>query len=537
MLKRFFKPETFRRGIVLSSAANVVGQGMAFLSSATFAYFFGTQENTDVYFFAMAAIYSATCFIGNINTIVLIPESMRLMGRLGQDAAMRFLNFFLYLLLGVAALFTAIAYIAPISLFGALSQFSATQLESHRVLLLWAIPYFGLQLVGQYLLDVLFSFRYFTLPIFFALFNRTLLFVGLLMLAQPLGLLAAVFSTLAGLVIQILLCGRLLRSKLGWKPAASRSHVTRAVWSDIGWSLTGNLANTIAGYVPVYMMSGFSAGMLTAMSYAQRLFAIPGQLITSQVATVIGIKFNDCLAHGDTAGAGRAHRRASTVLLALLVPLSLFLCIYAREVVAVLFERGSFSETSVDQAALFFRILVLNLPLVATSTLVVNLFFACRLVRQSIGYKLMVNALMAAGIVLAVRTCGPVGYPVSVVVVDSINVLVLLSILAARITPFLEYGRTLRALAAAVLAATVPAALLWLLRGWMIPHGPVAALAAGVVACAAMTIATAPLHPAGRGALQEARRGIPKLMRKATSAGAGPDEAMRPGDSGPPPAP
>ncbi len=88
---------------MLSVLFNIISKGILFLLTIIIARYFGSNIKTDIYFFVFATMILFSGFINNIDTAVLIPESMRLRQKEGDDAAVAFLNFFLliYFIIGV----------------------------------------------------------------------------------------------------------------------------------------------------------------------------------------------------------------------------------------------------------------------------------------------------------------------------------------------------------------------------------------------------------------------------------------------------
>src|SRR5256885_464037 len=93
----FIKAESYKKGIFLSTVFNIVNKGLVFCNSLIIAFFFGAQLKMDIYFYSYNTIVILSTFITSLNASVLIPESMRLRTRQGEEPAIQFLNFFLYL--------------------------------------------------------------------------------------------------------------------------------------------------------------------------------------------------------------------------------------------------------------------------------------------------------------------------------------------------------------------------------------------------------------------------------------------------------
>ena len=75
---RLIKAESYTRGMTLSVLFNIISKGILFLLTIIIARYFGSTIKTDIYFFVFTTMILFSSFINNIDTVVLIPESMRL---------------------------------------------------------------------------------------------------------------------------------------------------------------------------------------------------------------------------------------------------------------------------------------------------------------------------------------------------------------------------------------------------------------------------------------------------------------------------
>lgn len=77
-MKFFFRAEGYKKGIVYSILFSAVAKLTAFLNIALIAYIFGTNGQSDVYFFILNAIQLISFLISVMESTVIISESMRL---------------------------------------------------------------------------------------------------------------------------------------------------------------------------------------------------------------------------------------------------------------------------------------------------------------------------------------------------------------------------------------------------------------------------------------------------------------------------
>ena len=130
---RLIKAESYTRGMVLSVLFNIISKGILFLLTIIIARYFGSDIKTDIYFFVFTTMILFSSFINNIDTAVLIPESMRLREKDGDTKAMDFLNYFLLIYFVIGILFTLSMYFFGTTVFGLISKFSENPLLLYRL--------------------------------------------------------------------------------------------------------------------------------------------------------------------------------------------------------------------------------------------------------------------------------------------------------------------------------------------------------------------------------------------------------------------
>jgi len=493
MKLRSLMVESYRRGVVFSSTLNVVAQFVGFVTNLAIAYYFGTQAKTDVYFYCLSAIALVIAFFGNLNSAVLLPECMRIREQEGEQAGMGFVNLFLlaYLLLGLAG--TAALLISPVKSFTAISSFDAGLLQEHRAIVVYSVPIFLLTLIAFYLIDVLTSFKYFTVPMLSSILSRLVILAFLVCGHRRLDILSVLWGTLIAALLQLGLLVQIYRDALKWKFHHLRYRVRPQVIRNLLLTLAGGAVTFASSFLPLYLLSGLGSGVITALNYGQRVAAIPATFITTQFSAVLAIKLNDLWARGRRREFSETFERSVGILVFVLTPVAILGAVYAREIVVVLFKRGAFDEESVRGSALFVRYLSLLLPFLAINMVVARLLMAAQKIPHGFVYQVCSNLLLLALIAAGVRAGGAYGYLLALLAHGLLNTALIHPLLrAARLEVAYSVIPRKLAKAAAInlppLAAALAAALLFtaqseLLRliGGTVLYGLVLLL---VIACA-----------------------------------------------------
>jgi peptidoglycan biosynthesis protein MviN/MurJ (putative lipid II flippase) len=171
----------------------------------------------------------------------------------------------------------------------------------------------------------------------------------------------------------------------------------------------------------MYILSGFSTGIITALTFAQQISSLPTALITTQFSAVAGIKFNELYTEGDKKAINRVFYESAGFLHFLMIPIGCFIFFYSYEIIDVLLGFTSLSKEASDNAALFLKYLGLLLPFMVVNTLMARLFMASHKIKESFGYQVSFNIVLIICLYGAVRTFGIIGYPLALVFTYFLN--------------------------------------------------------------------------------------------------------------------
>jgi putative peptidoglycan lipid II flippase len=448
--------ESFRRGIVYSTALNVFARGLGFVTNIVIAHYFGAQTGTDVYFFVLATVTVVVTFVTSVNASVVIPESMRLLVHEGEEAAQGFVNLFLYSFGGIGITVSLLTAMVPVSFFSLFSGFADGVLADHRMTLMAGFPLFTLMMIANLLLDVLASRKFFTLPMLASIANNVFVLVAILAFRDLFGVHVALLGLTAAYALQVVFLLNLLHRGLGWRFGSVRWHIRPSARRNVLFAQLGNFTSVLSTYLPVVWISGLAAGSIAALNYGQRLADIPNGLLIAQVSAVVGIKFNDLYAQGMLSDIERVMMEVIGSLEFVLVPFAVFMSLMSREIIQLVYQHGSFSPQAVEDTALVLRVLALLVPLYLVSTVVSRLFMAAQKIRESLVYQAAFNAVLLCGTYLSVRTIGLVGYPLVLLGMHILNIFAC-DVLFTKLLPGIRYRGVLAVLRRDLLRNIVPA--------------------------------------------------------------------------------
>lgn len=467
-----FRIQSFRQAAFWSTAISGFSQGLALLFGVLMAAVFGAGEGTDILYYSIGIFALISQLVQSGNVSVLIPEAMRRRHQIGEEDAMAFINRFMVFIGILIAIVTLLLLWNPVKVFALFSRFSTEALARHSRLVFWLVLSFPLQVVAQLLLDVLVSYKFLALPATLSCVNRVLSIVIVWCFHGRLGLLSVPLGMTLGFAFQVLLNLGLLHGVVKWRVNAWRTRIESRTIHNILWVELGNGVTSLAGYLPLFLYSGFSAGILTAMNYARRMSNVPVELLAQQISAVTAVKFNELVARrqGDELNAELG--RIARLLLFILVPVAVLLGLIGSDLTQILFGHGKFRGEAVSFSAVLFSAFMLNLPLTGINTIFARYIVARQAIRYAVGWNFFSSLLNMAVMLFAVTRWGPIGFPIGIFL-HMLIYLMLLSVSMRRWTPGLSLWPVWRAYVLTMAACGVAAVPAWLFRmrwGSGLPH-------------------------------------------------------------------
>lgn len=470
-----FQPVSYKKGALLAMGATALWKCFSFANSVLVALYFGTRAGTDVYFYLIMLIGFGVSFLQKMNTSVLIPEALRAEEETPCHGR-RLLNAFLwfYILLGLAV--CALGIWLPLQSGALLSRFSAQELSRHEMLICAAFILFATNLWVTYLTNILEMYKRFGSALLTPL-NALFPLCSLLLWGQTVGIISMIYGFLAANVVQLACFVYLLCKELHWNftPGLERFHTRfhKNLLSNQILEVVG-LANSL---LPVYLISGLSVGLVSALNYAKQLADAPTEIITNRIAAVNKIQLAEDSSRSDEQAFNLHFLQTGRVLMFILSPLAVFTYFYAQDIVELFFQRGHFTVQSAQDAAAFLRPLILMMWVLVPVSLQSNVLAAARKMKEAFFYLLFSNLIFTAAVVWAINKWGAFAYPYTQIACCLVGFAVN-GILFARHFPYVYYGQSLKdgaRLLAINIVALVPAAAL---SAWAAIASPFWALAA-----------------------------------------------------------
>lgn len=476
----WIKAESYKRGTLFSVLYNILSKGILFLLTIIIARYFGSNIKTDIYFFVFGAMLLFSGFINNIDAAVLIPESMRLREKNGDAAAMSFLNFFLWVYLSIGILFTAAMYLFGTKVYGLISRFSEEDILAYRNYFLTGSLFFIFHLLTNYINTILTSLRYFSVPMLVSSIKSAIAIICIFLLKGGYDVLSVFWGGLISYAFNLFFLLLILHRSAGWKFNFQLQRIGKKTGNNIFYASLGQAATLASSLFPLYLLSGFGSGVISVMNYGKNIADIPNTLVTTQIASVSGIKLNEEAARHNAAAMNDTFVSTSKMLVFILVPMGFFLFAFARPIVEFFYQSRHFTAGSITDAAVFLQLLAITLFSTGINAMVTRIFIAVQAIRQAFVYQVMLNILLIIVIWLCTRFYDAYGYPLGIIIINVVNYAGMYFI-CKKIAPAIDYMVVLKYSGLMILVNAFIAAALYFAMDFF-PFGVVAKLLFGFLA-------------------------------------------------------
>jgi len=422
MIIGFLKPESTNKAIIFSMSMSLVAKVLTFIQSLAISYAFGAQKSTDILFYGVSLVLLLTSIVSSINQQVIVPNVISIRNTRSEEESGSLISFIYFIYLIVGILGSVVLFVFPAKVLSLLSRFTTGDIEANIVTIRFIIPTFIFILINTYILDILASYRYFTLPMFLDMAKNLIIIACIMLLKGRFSVTSLAIGIFCGNALQFIVLNFMMLKMLNWRLSVKYYPVENNVRKNILYVIMGQLMAFIHGFITMYLLSGFDSGVFTAMDYGQKITVVIISVVIGQISTVVGMNIIELHSIGD-------YRSLNTVFLnylkksmLLVLPGCLILALNSHSVIYVLFQRGRFTEEDVRITAGFFLLFTLAIPLRLVDTFVVRLIIAKQIQRISFLWQIFYNALSVPMIFLLVYSVGYYGYPLGELVASTLYI-------------------------------------------------------------------------------------------------------------------
>ncbi|MGY0691404.1 murein biosynthesis integral membrane protein MurJ [Virgibacillus sp. FSP13] len=117
-------------------------------------------------------------------------------------------------------------------------------------------------------------------------------------------------------------------------------------------------------------------GTIAAINYASKMTQFPQAVLMTSVTTIIYPMLAKAAGEGDFTRINQSYKKGFRMLTLILLPASIFIFIYAKEIITFIFEYGNFSQDSTNVTYPLLQIFSISIFSLALNTYVTRFFYA-----------------------------------------------------------------------------------------------------------------------------------------------------------------
>lgn len=352
---------SFRKSGLGNIFIYIVAAFLMFYSLTLVAKRFGGSEGSDAYFFLFSMVTLSTAIVGSLFTTILIPVFVKFRVKLLIDDLSVLVGFILLWTFLIVFSISLIAYFNYERFFLLVSKFPYAQIVRNRNILIDFAPIVVISILAEYFRSLLLGLGNYLSAAVTALF-QPLILIGFIIFfsdqirEQSLSL-SLLFTKLVALIFMasVVVFKEKIRIKI---VLIHKLPSTSSLKNAISFWCASFVTNTSTFFFD-YMATGLGVGVITAVSYAQRVFSLPVTLILNPLLEVAYTNFSELHAHNNTKVFGERYKLLLNLVLLLSVPISIFFYFMADEIISSLFQRGAFGKESVEIASYSLRVFAL----------------------------------------------------------------------------------------------------------------------------------------------------------------------------------
>ncbi len=429
MKLNFLRAEGTNKAILLSMSFSLLSKMFNFAQSLVVSYAFGTQTSTDILFYMLAMVILFSTLLSSVNQQVVVPNVIYIRTSRSEEDSRSFISYiyFLYLLIGIAA--TLLLVLWPDRVLELFSRFGREQILDNMDILRYIMPTFILIISNTFILDIFTAYRYFTLPMLLDMGKNLVIILFVLVFREALSVSSLALGVLMGNLLQFLALNYMLFSVLKCRPSLKRYPLDSTVKKNILYVVVGHLTTFLSNFAAIYLMSGFSEGVYSALDYGQKINTIFSLVIIGQITTVVGMNILELYAAKNHEKLNETFVRYIKMSLFFTIPFSFIVSLNSEGIISLLFQRGRFTLESVELTGGFLRFFVLTLPYLLINSFIVKLIVAKQIQRVAFWWQASQSAGNVIVLWVMISLFGYMGYPIGGLIASYTYILLLLNFL------------------------------------------------------------------------------------------------------------
>ena len=212
--------------------------------------------------------------------------------------------------------------------------------------------------------------------------NAVVPMIALVLFHNTLGIKTMLCGFIGSYILQVCVYFYLMKKKLNWSFSSFKISFEKRFNYNILTNQLLVIGNFAIGMVPMALISGFG-GMISAHSYAKQLTDAPSEILTNKITSVFHIQLNENAAAQNFEDLNHNYLKANYLILFIMVPLAIFTCYFAPDIVNLFFKRGEFNAQSSTNVVKFLRPMMILLITTVLTPFAGSIIASTRKIKES----------------------------------------------------------------------------------------------------------------------------------------------------------
>ena len=330
-----------------------ISAGLSFYSLSLIGSKYGASQGSDAYFYLISVLTLLSGIVTSLFGTIFLPQFVALKMNRGVDGASEFASCIFTWSTLIFVLIGIVAYCQYVAFFGLLSKFSYMQLRDIKYVLGYFSPLLLVTVLAEFFRVNGLALGKFLQCAISGLFQPLLLVIDLVFFSSKYNEESLAISLLAS---RVLVCLLMVWTVVGVEKIrikfTIRPNKDLKIFAINSIPYGGaNIVTIFANFFFDYMASGLSTGTLTALSFAQRIAALPVVLLVNPILDIARTQFAVVQAKKDQEGMAQEYKNILILLLYICIPIAFLFIALPDLVVSVVFQRGVFTAQNTMIAA------------------------------------------------------------------------------------------------------------------------------------------------------------------------------------------
>lgn len=383
-LKGTLGSQSMMSAAVVLVLATLLCKIAGFIREVVIAAHFGTHADYDIFLVALTVptlIYGMTRYtLPN----VFIPIFSKFKINSGERRAWSF--FWSFLNLNMAVFFSLaflIFALAPELVKIVAPGLNPNQLRVAAALLKVAVIIVILGGIETVLRSLLHSYKHFIYPALAPLFYNLAIIIFVIYLTEGMGTRSLLWGFVSGILLQMMVVSFAFlkrKGKFSFQPRIYEEGIkefAKVAFLILAIESCGQLYLVVDRFIA----SGLPAGSISALNYANLLFRVPLSVFALALSTAIFPFLTEEAVRRNWSGLGDIFFKSMSKIVFLTIPITFFLLLFPKQIVAIIYQRGAFDSQSTLMTSKALVFYALGLLFFSGYALILKTFYSLNLVR------------------------------------------------------------------------------------------------------------------------------------------------------------